>query len=300
MKVIKNSFFKLSFVAACLAVVASCNKDKTDQNILIVSVDPQRAMLEEIVGDKYKVISVLTPGANPETFEPGMQMRRNLEDADAYFTVGYLPFEEVLERSAGKYTNIVNSSVGIAPIYGTHSHEHGHGHAHSHGEEGHHDHSGADPHVWTSVKNAKIIAANMLAAMKDIDPTNKDYYESRYSILASRLDSLDRAYTSRLSAPDINHAFAVWHPSLSYLARDYGLEQIAVGYENKEMPPSVLRNVIDEAREDSVKVLFFQKEFDSRQVENLNKELGTELITINPLDYEWEKQLDVIVSALCR
>ena len=133
-----------------------------------------------------------------------------------------------------------------------------------------------------------------------LDPEGKEYYNERYTALDNRLDSLDRAFAARLAASNGPDAFAIWHPSLSYFARDYGLEQIAVGFENKEMPASVLKTVIDEVREDGAEVFFYQKEFDSRQVESLNKELGTRLVEINPMNYDWESELDRIVSALCR
>lgn len=265
----------------------------------MVSIEPQRALLEEIVGDKYKVETVLAAGANPETFEPGMQTRLNLENADAYFVTGYLPFEQKLGANLSGSTKIVDTSKGITPVYGTHehSHEHSHGDNHAHGHA--HAHN-ADPHVWTSVRNAGVMAANMFEFLKKTDPENEEYYRGRFEALQNRLDSLDRDFSERIGSIPGNKAFAIWHPSLSYLARDYGLEQIAVGFENKEMPASTLRKVIEEARNDSVRVFFFQNEFDSRQAETLNNELGTELIIINPMDYEWEQQLERIVSALCR
>lgn len=281
--------------AALVLLTASCGKTP-DSNTIVVSVEPQQTMLEEIVGDRFDIVTMLTPGANPETFEPGMQARRQLETAQAYFTTGHLPFEHRLEEAAGGKVRIVDTSNGITPVYGTHEHSHGENH------EGHHHHEGegADPHVWTSVKNARIMARNMYDAAVELQPESKDFFTVRYEALDHRLDSLDKAFAARLGASSNPKSFAIWHPSLSYLARDYSLNQVAVGFENKEMPASTLRDVIGKARDAGVKVFFFQKEFDSRQAESLNSEMGTTLITINPLDHDWEQQLDSIVSALCR
>lgn len=287
------------FMLIASLVLAACGEAKTE-NTLVVSVEPQRALLEELVGDRFEVVTLLTPGANPETFEGGMGARRRLEGSTAYFTTGYLPFERKFEESLPSSVKIIDSAEGIEPVYGTHGHEHGegegHGHHHHHGSEG----KEADPHVWTSVKNARIMARNMYNALGKIDPEGREIYQSRYMKLDARLDSLDKAFEARLCEGGVDKAFAIWHPSLSYLARDYGLEQIAVGFENKEMPAATLRKIIEEAKEEGVRVFFFQKEFDSRQASTLNEAMGTTLITINPLDYEWERQLDTIVSALCR
>ena len=55
--------------------------------------------------------------------------------------------------------------------------------------------------------------------------------------------AISRAYGKRGSS------FLVWHPSLSYFARDYGLHQIALGgAEHKEVSIPALREAIEEAR----------------------------------------------------
>jgi zinc transport system substrate-binding protein len=95
-------------------------------------------------------------------------------------------------------------------------------------------------------------------------------------------------------------AFAVWHPSLSYFARDYGLEQISVSFENKEMSPVRLAEVADEARAHNVGVFFFQQDYDSRQAQTLNNAMKTKMITVNPLAYDWDKELSNVVDALAQ
>lgn len=287
-------------------IMLSC-ATKERENVIIVSVEPQRALLEEIVGDKFRVESVLTPGANPETFEPGMQMRRDMETASAYMTTGFLPFEQKLIDVVGKDMKIVDTSKGIEPVYGTHGHSHhnqdshhshDHNHSHCHGHT--HGDIEADPHTWTSVRNARQIAKNMYEALLELDSNNGEYYSQRYMNLINRLDSLDNEFGKKLQNDSVTRTFAIWHPSLSYLARDYGLEQLSVGFENKEMAAGALHDIIVKAKEKGVKVFFFQKEYDTRQAETLNKEMGTTLININPLDYDWEEQIERIVSALCQ
>ncbi|MDE6397187.1 MAG: zinc ABC transporter substrate-binding protein [Muribaculaceae bacterium] len=296
------NFFRINFItiltAGCLlsliSALSGCKSETDEHPTLVVSVEPQQAILEEIVGDRFNVVSVLQPGSNPETFEPTMKTRREIDGAKAFFTTGNLPFEEMLSASLPEGVMEVNVTTGITPLYGTHGHSHGHGHDHGHGE------AEVDPHVWASVKNARVIARNMFDAVLTLDPAGEMYYRPRYEALDNRLDSLDLVFSAQLSAPIMIRSFVVWHPSLSYLARDYGLEQISVGFENKEMPASHLAKIIDEAKMDAVKVFFFQQEYDSRQAETLNERMGTRLVTINPRAYEWEKELKKVVDALSR
>lgn len=264
-----------------VALVLCCCGRASDirKPLLAVSIEPQRMMLEELAGDNFEVVAILANGANPESYDPTISQRRQADDAVAYFTVGHLPFEATLEKSLSG-TRVVDTSEGINLLYDTHAHAQGHD---------------ADPHVWTSFRNAKVMASNMLATLVDIDPDNAAEYQQRYQRMALRLDSLDAATASRLAA---HPAFAVWHPSLSYFANDYGLHQIAVGQESKEASPASLRGAIDEARADSVRVFFYQKEYDSRQAESVNDAIGSRLVMFNPLAYDWEQELTSITNAL--
>ncbi len=141
------------------------------------------------------------------------------------------------------------------------------------------------------------MARNMTAALAQISPDSAGIYSARLSSLLERLDSLNVTLAAELAAAP-SRTFAVWHPSLSYFARDYGLEQLAVGQESKEMSARQARNIIDRAKADSVYVFFFQKEFDARQAEAINSEIGSRLVTIDPLDYNLDKQLQIVSDAI--
>lgn len=142
------------------------------------------------------------------------------------------------------------------------------------------------------------MARNMLDAMLDIDPAGVETYTANYRELDRRLDSLDRQVARTLrGAP---RSFAVWHPSLSYFARDYGLDQLSVGFENKEMPARHLAQVTDSARARGVRVFFFQKEYDSRQAEVLNRQMGTRLVTVDPLAADFDDELVRVASELAK
>ena len=87
-------------------------------------------------------------------------------------------------------------------------------------------------------------------------------------------------------------------PSLSYVAHDYELNQIALEYDGKEAPINHIKSKVDQAIKDSVKVFFFQKEFDSRQAESFNNQIGTKLVTINPMGYEWANEMNLIANGI--
>lgn len=274
-------------ILSCVLAACSGSREHQDKPVLTVSIEPQRKMLEELADGRFSVVTLLGAGTDPESFEPTMSQRVAISESAALFTVGHLPFEPVLARSVGEGAMIVDTSEGIEPVNGTHSHGHG---------EAHDD---ADPHVWTSLRNGKVMAANMLRALVALDPEHSDQYNARYEKMAQRLDSLDEAMAASLRSGGA-HAFAIWHPSLSYFARDYDLHQIAVGQDSRELSPATMKEIITEAREDSVKVFFAQKAYDSRQAAGISEAIGSEMVTIDPMAYDWENEIIKAVHALTR
>lgn len=274
-------------VSACIMAGCSGERQPQDVPVLTVSIEPQRKMLEELASDRFRVVTMLGPGTDPESYEPTMSQRMAISESSALFTVGHLPFEPVLARSVGDSSIVVNTSEGIETVTGTHSH----GPGESHDE--------ADPHVWTSLRNAKVMAGNMLRALVKLDPAHAGEYKERYGNMVHRLDSLDASVASGLRSAGA-HAFAIWHPSLSYFARDYGLNQIAVGQESRELSPGTMKDIIAEARADSVRVFFAQKAYDTRQAAGISAEIGAEMVTIDPMAYDWENEIIQAANALAR
>lgn len=285
----KRIFFLFAIIICMLSGLSSCKPDGDTRMSVAVSLPPQASLLREITGDSIEIVTLMQADANPEAFEVTVGGMREVNDAAVYMKAGNLPFEQTLTERIGQSNpelRFVDVSDGIELIYGTHAH-------------GNHTHEVSDPHTWTSVSNLKVIAANMLAAVSDVDPARKDYYTANYNRLVARLDSLDAAISSRLDSIG-TRSFLIWHPSLSYFARDYGLEQIAVGQDNKEMTPGQLRDTHRHAADKGVKVMFIQQNFDARQAATLADELGISIVQINPLDDDYLKQFNIIADALAR
>ncbi len=280
-------------VAIVVFVVGCADPAARKIPVVSVSIEPQRWLLEQIVGDKMEVRSLMGNGGNPEHYEPTFSHLANLEKSVAYFQVGNLGFESaIMEKVQANNPDlpIYCVSDSIRMILDTHHHDH-----HKDSEEC----LAYDPHTWSSVKNAKIMAANMLRGMKEVDADNAAYYTRNFITLSHKLDSLDLMLTEKL-APVCGGSFIVWHPSLSYFARDYGLTQLALGMENKELSVEETRSLIDRARSAGTTVFFIQKDFDRSQAVAITDGLGSDikLISINPLAYEWADEIQVVADAI--
>lgn len=284
MKLVRYSI--LYIIGLLTIVLTACNGQSGDRPTIAVSIEPQRYLLEQIAGDRWEVVTLLDRGADPENFDPSMQTLKKASDAKAYFRMGHMAFEDnIIDRMSGEQKmTIVDTSKGIVPLTDTHNHD---GHVHE-----------FDPHVWSSVKSAKVIAANMYQALLDIDPEHAEYYTTNYNELAEKLEALDRELAETLLTSE-GKAFLVWHPSLSYFARDYNLRQIALGSgDSKETSALEMKHNIEEARESGATVMFVQPEFDYRKSEDLARQTGTHTVTINPMSYNWDQEMRLTAKAI--
>ena len=153
--------------------------------------------------------------------------------------------------------------------------------------------------MWTSISGLRVIAANMTETLCRLDGDYAPKYRNNLQRFNHRLDSIDSTVRARLeSAP--SHSFLIWHPSLSYFARDYGLNQIALGEENKEVSVTQMRDKIDRAHASQCKTMFIQSNYDARQAGNVASQLGLTPIAINPVAYDWESQFNIIADAIAR
>lgn len=264
-------FLQISLFAILLCGFVGCKSREVEvQNCAVVTIAPLKPIVESILGDDFEVVVLVPPGASPETFEPTPKQLQKVESARFVFGTGLLAFEQELLNRVARNEQIINLSQGIETVSGCCSHSH---HHHSHG---------ADPHVWCSPKSLIKMAENMHQAIAREMPDSTKYTE-RYNALNTKLLDLDKE-VAEMCNNSSHKSFIIYHPALTYLARDYGLRQIAIENEGKEPSSKHLNHIIREARQDGVKHIFYQSEFPASSVEVICSDVGATAVEINPLD----------------
>lgn len=264
------------------------------ENRAVVSIAPLKPLVESILGDDFEVSVLVPQGASPETFEPTPKQLREVETARFVFGTGLLEFEQELLHRIARNEQIINLSQGIELIAGTCSHAH---HAHTTTcEHGHHHAHGIDPHIWCSPKALGKMAENTYNAIAREMPDSTKY-EERYTTLCIKLLELDEE-VSELCRQSPRSTFFIYHPALTYLARDYGLTQVAVEHEGKEPSAKHLANIIEQAHAEGVKHIFYQSEFPASSVEVICKDTNTTAVEINPLDENIFENIRHIVTLI--
>jgi len=276
-------------------LLASCNNtEKQTGNIVTVSIQPQKYFVESLTADKLTVNVMVPPGANPANYEPTPQQMAALSQSGLYLKIGHLGFEEAwMSRFQNAYPSltIVDLSLGIKLI-GEEKNEDNEDNDEKHGH-----HHGINPHVWMSPKQAKQIVVNTADALSVFDEASKDLITYKRDSLLSLIDDLDHQYSSALASIE-NRKFIIFHPALTYLAKDYQFEQIAMEFEGKEPSPAYFKSIIDRAKNEDIKLLFIQKEFDIKNAQQMAKEIGADLIQIDPLAEDWYSQMLDILDKL--
>lgn len=283
-------------MAACTGRSSKSNDYEKAKPIITVTIEPQRYFTEAIAGDKFKVVSMVPKGSSPETYDPIPQQLVSLGESKAYFRIGYIGFEQAWMNRLMNNTphlQVFDTSENIDLILNNDAHDHG---DEDHGHEGH-SHA-VEPHIWNSTTNALVLASNTYKALCSLDKPNEDYYMARYDSLCRRIQHTDSLIRRQLSAPGAAKAFMIYHPALSYFARDYGLHQISIEEGGKEPSPAHLKNLIDMCETEEVQVIFVQPEFDRRNAETIAQQTSTKVVPINPLSYDWEAEMLNVAKSL--
>lgn len=257
-----------------------------------VTLSPYAKILSKIAGDRISVVTLVPNGADPHTFEPKPSTLQDFSRASIYFTDGSGLDKNWLPRFKGVHSTIKIVSLDEGIQWKKEKTVHSHG---SHSQET------LDPHLWTSPKNVKIIASNMLNVLLELDSVGRNLYKKNYELYLKELDLLSKEIeTLAKSLSEKEKTFMVFHPSFGYFARDYGFKQLCIESEGKEPKPRDLQHLIQEAKAANVKTVFVMPNFSRRAAETIAKSIQGNVEVIDPLAYEFESSLRILLQTLKR
>ena len=268
-------------------------KDNADDKPTVtVTIEPYRYFVEQIAGDKVNINVMVPAGSNPETYEPTAQQMVQLSNSALYFKVGRIGFEETwMKKLTDNAPNmkVIDTSVGITPAKTA---------------------SGViDPHTWMSTTSAAYITTNICKALCELIPEDSTYFVKRKYDFTEITDNVSRNLThyllrakearEKLTGQKVKRIpFVIYHPALTYFAKDHGLDQYPIEEEGREPSIAQLQTLIDKAKREQIKTVFIQKEFANRNTQTFIEATHSQPIEINPLAYNWEKEMISIAKKL--
>jgi zinc transport system substrate-binding protein len=248
----------------------------------------------KIGGDKVVVTNLVPAGVEPHDWEPSTKDMINLQAADILLYNG-VGMEHWIDQVASSLENknliLVEASQGINLLPGGAGEEEEK--ADTESKESAEDESGYDPHVWLSIKNAKLEMKNIKDALVKADPANTSYYEDNYITYAAKFDELDKEYKETLDLV-INKNIVVAHKAFAYLCGDYGLTQVPIEGLSADSEPDAKRmsEIIKFAKENNVKTIFFEELVSPKVAETIAAEIGASTDVLNPLEGLTQEQVD--------
>ncbi|MCW4032827.1 MAG: zinc ABC transporter substrate-binding protein [Candidatus Bathyarchaeota archaeon] len=264
---------------------------------VIVTIVPQAEFVEKIGADKVSVVILVPPGASPHTYEPTPSQMQKVAKAKIYAKVGSGIEFELTWMDKIIATNpdmiIIDCSksielIGITSQYNEHELE-----------MYENQNFGRDPHIWTSPRNAKIMVENICNGLIELDPSNKKYYAQNKDAYINDLEETDRKLSNSFSGLKVRK-FMVYHPTWGYFAKDYELEQIPIEEEGKEPNPEGIAYLIDQAKENNIKVIFATPEFQTDIAETIAGEIGGTVVLVSPLEKDYISTLTKISDEIAR
>jgi zinc transport system substrate-binding protein len=294
--VVKESNMRITIIIMAALVAVSCGRGsrngvETGGLTITTSIAPFEYFISEIAGSDFNVNVIVPPGASPATFEPTPSVLRGVASSEAVVLNGYLGYE----MAWGDRITGINGDIAILRL--ADSQDLIYGEAHRHGDHFHY--SGVDPHFWTSPASAMKMAADINSFLKSIYPERAGQFDSNYGRLVATINEVSAGLDSLLDDYR-GESFMIFHPALTYLARDYGLNQVSVEVDGKEPSPAQMKSFIDTGTEKGIAVIFVQKEFDRRNAEAIAGQIGADVVEIDPLNRNWPETVLSIGEALSR
>ncbi len=278
---------KLSFILSILMLfcLCSCGKnDTTDETKITVAVTigPEAEFVNKICKQNAEIITMLPAGASPETYEITPKEAIKLQEADIYFAIGVAMEQNSVLNALPDNLPVIELHKSVSSVYPDLL-------------EGEH----RDPHIWLSVKRVKVMVEKITAEIILLDPDNAQFYKQNSQEYLSELNELENEI-GNLFANKKERKFIVFHPAFSYFANDFSLFPFALEQHGKEITPKHLANMVDFARNNKIKTIFYQAEASARQPLAFAKEIGGEAVILNPLESNYTKNMKEMAKAIAK
>lgn len=130
-------------------------------------------------------------------------------------------------------------------------------------------------HIWTSISNYILQVEEITKRLSEINPENKEIYETNKESYIKELKTLQEKYKSELTnlagkkAVCLNEAF-------SYLAKEIGLEIISVptNHEESSLSAEKMKELIETMKAENIKSILVDKEDNLKSAQTLADETG--------------------------
>lgn len=179
---------------------------------IVTTVGMVTDIVREVVGDRAKVIGLLSEGVDPHLYKPTREDVKQLMEADVIFYSGLLlegRMEEALKNIKGTKPVVAVAETLDPKVLRKPEKFEGH----------------YDPHVWMNVAYWSQCVAAVARTMQAFDAANAAEYAARAAAYQQKLAKLDDYVRTAISSiPKNQRVLVTAHDAFGYFALAYGLE----------------------------------------------------------------------------
>ncbi len=232
------------------------------------------AELAERVGGELVRVSVLTPPATPpESWAPTPREALALARADLYLSVGH----RLLSSEATHLESVARGSEGLDRL------------ALSDVADGMVKET-SDPHLWMEIDALSSTAERFADWLMEERPQERDGVTRRLDSYREDLAGVDALLAERLAVEQRRPAF-FQHPAWERLLDRYRIASETIEAEGKEASPVRLAALVESARDQGVRSIFSQVGVSDRGARLLAREIGAEVVALDPTSRRWLETL---------
>jgi manganese/zinc/iron transport system substrate-binding protein len=245
-------------LSICLLASGCGPREAEEEGIRVtVTVGMIADLVERVGGDRVVVTALMGSGVDPHLYKASARDLDRLRQADVIFYNG-LHLEgkmvEVLDRigRGGKKTvalgETVDSSLLLSPpeFQGQH-----------------------DPHIWFDVSLWAGTIDVVVETLSDLDPENREFYESRGAEYRGELLGLHEEVGERLAGiPEGRRVLVTAHDAFGYFGRAYDIEVVGLQgiSTTSEFGVSDRRRVVSLVVSRSIKAVFIESSVSGQAV----------------------------------
>jgi len=301
--------FRLSAILSLAALPAFADAPK-----VVVDIAPVHALVAQVMSGVGAPDLLLDQDANPHSVQLRPSQARMLSEADLVIWVGpeLSPWLERALDGLGADDQIVlmdhpattlRPFVRPAAAEDDHGHDDDHDHDHDdhdhddhehddhgHDDHGHeadahddHDHGDYDPHLWTSIDNARAWLPAFAEDLAARDPENAATYRANAENAVAGIDDLAAAIEARLASHQ-GAEIVTFHAAWGYFADRFGFEIAGTVRPGDASTPSAaaLAKLRDIVADHGVTCAFAEPAFDPALLEAIAGETGLRIGLLDP------------------
>ncbi|MEG2174400.1 MAG: metal ABC transporter substrate-binding protein [Oscillospiraceae bacterium] len=267
-----------ALLSGCSAPVTSSIVSGDTQHLSVVAtLFPQYDFAKAIAGERANVTLLLPPGVESHSFEPTPVNAAVAHSCDVFLYTGdqMEPWASHLAADLPASVTVCDLSQGI-PLSGGETAK-----SEAHGNTAH-EHTGADPHIWTSPANASIMVDSIVAALTLADPGGAAVYSSNANAYKNELVALDQSFLEVVQGGKRNQILFGGRFALHYFAKRYGLSVLsAFDSCSAETEPSAraVADIIDTIRTEQIPVIYRDALDNSTIADAIAEETGVRILT---------------------